>query len=181
MTDQEMWDNAVAVARAEYGGLPEPVRLKVHSLSASIQRVKMEIASIPEMKGAAGACFSCGGKCCETGKYHFAVIDLLVYLATDGELFDPSFGQASCPYLGVEGCLMAPAYRPFTCITFHCDRLEGLLSPAEVERLYGLERSLRSHYAMIEELFDSRMAQGLLLSYGRCVEGKSSGILAGKS
>jgi len=181
MTDQEMWNNAVAVVRAEYGGLPEPVRAKVYSLSASIQRLKAEIASIPEKKGASGACFSCGGRCCERGKYHFSAIDLLVYLATDRELFDPCFDQASCPYLGAEGCHMAPAYRPYTCITFHCDRLEGLLSPAEVERLYELERSLRSRYAMIEELFDRRMTQGLLLSYGRCVEGKCSGILTGTS
>jgi len=181
MTDQEMWNNAVAVVRAEYGGLPEPVRAKVYSLSASIQRLKAEIASIPEKKGASGACFSCGGRCCEKGKYHFSAIDLLVFLDTGRELFDPSFGEDSCPYMGTGGCLMEPPYRPFTCITFHCERLEGLLSPAEVERLYELERSLRRHYGHIEELFGRRMTQGLLLSYGRYVEGKSSGILAGNS
>lgn len=179
MTDREMWDNAVAVVRTEYEALPDPVRTKLLSISGIIQREKTEISSIPEKKSAARACFSCGGRCCEKGKYHFTAIDLLVFLVTGRELFNPSFGEPSCPYLGEGGCLMEPSYRPFTCITFHCERLEALLSSAKVERLYEVERSLRIHYSNIEELFGNRLMQGLLLSYGRCLEGKSAGILAG--
>jgi hypothetical protein len=179
MTDQEMWYNAVAVARSEFEGLPAPVRANVRSIVERLQREKEEISSIPEKKGASGACSICGGRCCDRGKYHFSAIDLLVFLVTERELFDPSFGEASCPYMGTGGCLMEPSYRPFTCITFHCESLEGLLSPAEVERLYELERSLRSHCRKIEDIFGTRMTQGLLLSYGRYVEGKSSSILAG--
>lgn len=179
MTDLEMWDSAVAVVRREYASLADPVRQRLRSIIPGVQQLKGEICSIPSGKGASLACAGCGGRCCDRGKYHFSSIDLLVYLETGKELFLPSFGKESCPYLGNRGCLMEPPYRPLTCVTFHCESLEALLSAVEVGRLYELERSLRGSYAEIERLFGTRLTPGLLLGYERYLEGKSTGILVG--
>lgn len=178
MTEREMWDGAVAVVRGEYQALSGPFKDRLRSIIRKIQLEKSEIYAIPAERGASRVCSGCGGRCCHGGKYHFSAIDLLVFLDTGKELFLPAFGETSCPYLGQGGCLMEPPYRPFACVSFHCERLEALLSMAEVERLYELERKLRGNYADIEALLGTRLTQGLTLGYARYREGKSAGILA---
>lgn len=177
MTDREMWDGAVAVVRGEYEALTGPVTERLRTALRSVRRQKEEICSIPAGEGASLTCFDCGGRCCDRGKYHFSAIDLLALLDTGSALFQPSFGSASCPYLGQAGCLMEPQFRPFTCVTFHCERLEALLVDAELERLYLLERNLRAGYGEIEGIFGRRLTQGLLLAYARHLEGRGTGIL----
>jgi hypothetical protein len=177
MTDMEMWDNAVTVVRREYRALADPIKERLRSIIREVRLEKTEVCSITASRGASHVCSGCGGRCCHKGKYHFSVIDLLAFLDTGRDLFLPAFGGVSCPYLGKAGCLMEPPYRPFTCVTFHCDRLEALLTASEVERLYGLERSLRVKYGDIEELFGTRLTQGLLLGYARYLEGACAGIL----
>jgi hypothetical protein len=180
LTDQEMWDNAVAVVRGEYAALAGEEKAGVESVAGLIRLKKEEIFSLAENKDASKFCESCRGACCAKGKYHFTVVDLLVYFAGDADLFSPSFCGDLCPYLGSGRCLMSPSFRPLTCITFHCEPLEMLLSPAELERMYSLERELRNHYAQLETFFGTRLTQGLLLNYEVYRDGRSTGILANK-
>lgn len=181
MTDREMWNIAVDVVRAEYEVITDSERARLHKLLGVLQREKIEIFSIAEKGGASLACAGCGGGCCEKGKYHFTVIDLLAFLYTGTALFTPDFGGSLCPFMGDAGCLMGPSFRPFTCITFHCERIEARLASKDMESLYNLERSLRNTYAGIEELFGRRLTQGLLLSCERFLEGRGSGILVDNS
>lgn len=179
LTDQQMWENAVHVVMAEYEALAGPVKARVARIGESIRQIKLEIFSLAEQSAAIETCATCAGLCCEKGKYHFSVIDLLVYLSTGRELFTPSFRETPCPFLGERGCLMDPAYRPFPCITFHCELLESPLSAVELERMYLLERSLRASCRQMEELFGNRLMQGLLLSYERFLAGADAAILSG--
>jgi len=58
---------------------------------------------------------------------------------------------------------MAPAYRPFNCITFNCELIEDLLSADEVSRFYQLERELRLSYGEIRAMFPGNAMDGSLL------------------
>ncbi|MHC1696581.1 MAG: hypothetical protein AB9919_00640 [Geobacteraceae bacterium] len=176
LTDQEMWERAVAIARVEYEHLSDPLKNQVVAIGESIRQVKLEIYALAGGTAIIETCIDCGGRCCEKGKYHFSVIDLLMYLSTGKELFLPSFRETPCPFLGETGCLMGPAYRPYTCITFHCERLEILLSPADLEQICQLERSLRDFCHELEELFGCRLMQGLLLSCARHLHDGSAGM-----
>lgn len=172
-----MWERAVHVARVEYEQLSDPLKKQVLAIGESIRQVKLEIYALAGGAAIIETCVACGGLCCEKGKYHFSVIDLLMYLSTGKELFIPSFRESPCPFLGETGCLMDPAYRPYTCITFHCERLEDLLSPADLERIHHLERGLRELCQKLEKLFGGRLMQGLLLSCARYLHGESAAVI----
>jgi hypothetical protein len=53
-----------------------------------------------------------------------------------------------------------------------------LLSSAELDRMYSLERELRNHYLQLETLFNTRLTQGLLLNYAGYYDGRNAGILS---
>ncbi len=177
MTDQEIWDNAVSVVRREYTVLPGDMKARVAAAAARIRSIKEDMFSLMVEKGAPEFCGICGGACCVRGKHHFTVVDLLVFLSGNVPLFMPSFRGDLCPYMGNGKCLMSPPFRPLTCISFHCETLENLLSSVELERMYSLELELRERYAHLEILFGTRFSQGLLLSYEGCLQGRSRGIL----
>ncbi|MGA7826058.1 MAG: hypothetical protein WCA04_00225 [Geobacteraceae bacterium] len=178
MTDQELWDRTVAVAEVEYENLSGPLKDRVFGISEAIRQVKLEMFALAGGAAVVETCCDCGGLCCEKGKYHFSLIDLLIYLSTGKELFSPLFRDAPCPFLGESGCLMDPAYRPFTCITFHCERLEIHLSPNDLQRILYLERSLRVLCRELESMFGQRLMQGLLLSGARYLRGDATAILS---
>jgi hypothetical protein len=69
--------------------------------------------------------------------------------------------------MGGKGCLMEPEYRPYNCITFICERVEGLLGPMEKERAYAIERDLRMLYGDLEQLFDNRFRYDVLSIFER--------------
>lgn len=175
-SDQEMWERAVAIAGAEYAKLSDSLKNQVVALGEAIRQVKLEIYTLAGGGAIVETCVGCGGLCCQKGKYHFSVIDLLIYFSSGKELFSPSFRETPCPFLGEAGCLMDPEYRPFTCITFHCELLEELPSPAESARIDCLERRLRAYCQELEELFGRRMMQGLLLNCDRYLRGESVAI-----
>lgn len=177
LADLGMWDDAVTAVRIEYTDLSASTKRELKRVVGMIQREKMEISSLMENADVAGICARCAGECCKSGKYHFTVIDLLVFLDSETDLFRPVFKEARCPFLGRDGCLMEPRVRPFTCITFFCERVESLLTRSETARLRVVEESLRRLYAEVEQLFGKRLMQGLLMNYERLIEGKAAGIL----
>jgi hypothetical protein len=174
--DREMWNLAVFAVTEAFSRVARHRRDLVDVIAQRVKACKQEMHAVVEAVAAAGICASCGGECCRTGKYHFTVADLLVYLVDDRALFTPRFDQDACPYLGDRGCLMAPGYRPFNCITFTCERLERLVGPQEKDRCVRLEQELRDHYRRIEELFDPCFRGGLLMSWERNSTRKRSAI-----
>ncbi|HYS42507.1 MAG TPA: hypothetical protein VEM32_00870 [Geobacteraceae bacterium] len=177
MTDRETWNLAVAAVTAEFAALPPARQAIVAELAGVVKREKEALHAAVDKVSAGEICTSCGGECCLTGKFHFTVVDLLVYLAEGRELFIPGFHQGRCPYLGAQGCLMAPPYRPFNCVTFNCEQVESLLEPAEKERCVLRERELRTLYGKFEELFANRFMGGLLMNCERDVIQRRGTIL----
>ena len=136
-----------------FGALSESDLQRLRALCDLLMERKRALQALTARLDPATHCAGCGGACCVAGKYHFARVDLLVYLAAGQPLFAPLFDNGLCPYLGESGCLMAPAFRPFNCITFNCELIEDLLDDEEVARFYRLERELRRNYGEIRSLF----------------------------
>ncbi|RII28957.1 MAG: hypothetical protein CXR31_03550 [Geobacter sp.] len=163
MTDEELWRTGIDALAREYRALPSPLRERVAELAAQVKEAKLALHDCVTAVDIGAICADCRGECCARGKNHVTVIDLLVSLVEGRELVTPFFGHDICPYLGANGCLMAPPYRPFTCIIFNCDRVEGLMGKSEKERLYEAERRLRAVYGEFEKLFGKRFMAGLLI------------------
>ncbi len=169
VTQQEGWLAAVSAASEEYRQLPPHLSIRVGELVAEIYLLKESFQRIAAKVDADGACARCGGLCCRHGKHHFSAVDLLAYLATGRELFTPDFAHQICPYLSFRGCLMEPGLRPFNCIIFLCDQLEGQLCEEARGELLTLEQELRRLYLCLELLLGNRFANGLLITWERAV------------
>lgn len=170
MTDLEIWHLAVAAVTADFDRLSPSRRDQATKYAADVKACKSSLHAIVERVAAGDICAACGGECCMTGKYHFTVADLLVYLVDGTPLFMPRFSGGACPYRGEQGCLMSAARRPYTCVTFNCERVERLLGPEEKGHLARLEQELRRHCKRLEELLDPAFRGGLLMSGERyCV------------
>lgn len=179
MTDQEKWETAINAIALEYQDIPAVVRLRVDALLEKLVSAKLLVHAYADHLQAADICASCGGQCCLTGKYHFTVVELLVYLHEGKPLFAPRFDSGLCPYLGDTGCLMGPSHRPYNCITFNCELVDGLLEPHERERFVSAELELRSCYEEIEKLFGNRFLQGLLINCDRDLLEQRNPVLRG--
>jgi hypothetical protein len=170
-----MWRLGVAAVEKEYGGFPPSFQTRVKECAAAIRSCKMAIHAFAEAMNGKGLCAACGGECCLTGKHHFAVIDLLVHLVSERPLFEPLFERGLCPYLGERGCFMEPEYRPFNCVTFNCERVEGEMGPPDRERFQKIEGELLAIYKELERLFDNRFMCGLLINCERdLLQGKTA-------
>lgn len=167
----------MALLSGEYASLPAPLQEEVRRISRQIMLLKDELHDFAESVDGAAICASCQGECCASGKYHFTVIDTLVFLATGKPLFVPRFDAEHCPYLGDTGCLMEPATRPFNCITFNCERIEGMLEPSEQARFYALEKALRLSCREIEDLLGGRYMHGLLMNFEHDVQEEGRPLL----
>ena len=163
--DDDLWRLAVTAVTVEFQSLTSSRLSEVRTAVEALVALKLAMHAVAEMVDCAEICSGCGGECCSRGKYHFSVIDLIVFLSTGRELFEPDFANGMCPYLGGNGCLMPAAFRPFTCITFNCERIESSLQPLDREFFYAAEKKLRLSYKQLQEIFaDSRM-RGALMSY----------------
>ncbi|WP_088536351.1 hypothetical protein [Geobacter sp. DSM 9736] len=167
MTDREKWERAVAAVRLEYGGLSQEVKERVLFLLKRVQRGKERVHQRAAGLNGAEICAACGGQCCMTGKHHFTVIELLTYLAKEEDLFTPRFDSGRCPYLGDDGCLMSPSYRPFNCITFNCEQVDSLSQRSEAAVFMHVEKELREAYADVEGFFGNRFLHGLFINFER--------------
>lgn len=156
------WGHGVTTVQREYEQQSVETRQRLRELATAIMTGKRNLAELSTVATAAAVCAACRGACCSRGKYHFSVVDLLVYLATGTELFVPDFSQNACPFLGDEACLMPPELRPFTCITFNCEQVEALLPSLEQSRFAEQVEQLRLLYAEVEALFRTRLSGGLL-------------------
>lgn len=162
MTDMEKWDRGVAAVREAYAALSPRLKDRLNECATAIRSCKKTLHLIGEGAGAGKICARCGGECCNLGKNHLTVVDLLVYFNEGKTIFTPAFERSICPYLGEKGCRMGPEYRPYNCVTFVCERVEDLLAPLEKERYYVIENELRGLYEDLKQMFDNRFRHALL-------------------
>ncbi len=162
MTDSELWYLAVAEIRQEVESLDPIQFVRVKAGAAAIAAAKRALFAVAEKVDSAAVCAACKGECCLAGKYHVTLLDIITMLADDQKLPEPDFGAGHCPYLGEQGCLMPAAYRPYNCLIFHCERVEGLLEPLALQELFDRERDLRNLYQQFEVLYGRRLWVGLM-------------------
>jgi hypothetical protein len=162
MTETEKWELGVAAVREVFAAQPPSLGVLINNCAAAIKSCKESLHLIGSGVGAGEICARCGGECCRSGKNHVRAVDIVVYLNDGREIFTPSFEREICPYLDDDGCVMGPEYRPFNCVTFICEQVEGLLDSGEKERYYAVERRLRMLYGEMEQLFDNRFRHGIL-------------------
>jgi hypothetical protein len=162
MTDREKWEMGVAAVREDFAAHSLSVRGLINNCVAAIKSCKESLHLIGSGVAAGEICASCGGECCKSGKNHVRAVDIVVYLNDGKEIFTPSFEREICPYLDENGCLMEPEYRPFNCVTFICEQVEGLLEVVEKERFNDVERRLRVLYGEMEQILDTRFRYGIL-------------------
>jgi len=178
MNDRDRWERAITAVSADFALLPPAARERVGEVARAIRQVRRELQYLAGEMDSAAICASCGGECCRRGKYHVTVTDILVFLAEGEPLFTPRFDRDACPYLDDHGCMMDPSLRPFPCITFNCERVQGSWEPERIEAFYRGERRLRGLYGELERLIALRTGQArrmAVLGYGnnleRCIHG----------
>jgi hypothetical protein len=167
MTEREKWELGVAAVREEFAARSPSLGVLIKNCAADIKSCKKSLHQIVSVVAASEICARCGGECCKSGKNHVRAVDIVVYLNDGREIFTPSFEREICPYLDDDGCLMGPEYRPFNCVTFICEQVEGLLDAGEKERFYAVERRLRVLYGEMEQILDNRFRYGILSVCGR--------------
>lgn len=121
--------------------------------------------------GGSGICRDCGGYCCDRGKNHLTLANLLPFLLEGGSPPEPDFSR-SCPYCGAVGCLYEAGRRPFNCVTFLCDRVEEPLSPSARSDFYALERELRQIYLELDGRYAGSSLRGIFIRAPR-LQGRS--------
>jgi len=166
VNDQAAWEQALSNAGSWYCGVPAAIRLELDGLLEEIMHLKQMLVELVTSSGSSAICRACGGECCNLGKYHLSVLDILAYRKTGLEPLVPDFSSTpACPYSNASGCLMTAPYRPLTCVIFNCQSIEERLTAPQRQTLDEYESALRATVARAGRLHDMRIDRPLLLSY----------------
>jgi len=167
--DLHLWRRCVARVREELLRLPDDERCWLAEHLWQVQQLQRRIHGFFEMADGASRCLACSGACCEKGRNHLTLVNLLGFLLAGETPPEPDFA-ATCPFLGAAGCCLDVERRPFNCVTFNCEALEDVLDEVSRAAFYQMERQLRQLY----EAFDCRYAgsslRGLLIRAERLGE-----------
>lgn len=121
--------------------------------------------------GGSEACAGCDGACCGCGRHHLTLTNLLAYLIEEEAPPVPDFNR-TCPYLGEAGCRLPVDRRPYNCITFFCEILEGRLDAGDRAQLRSLDRQLRGEYQRVAERYPAATLRGLWIALERVGAGE---------
>jgi len=165
VNDQAVWEQALATTASWYCGLPAAIRLELDRLLEEIMHLKQLLVDLVTASGSSAICRTCGGECCNLGKYHLSVLDILAYCKTGLAPLVPDFSSApACPYSNASGCLMTAPYRPLTCVIFNCQSIEERLTATQRDSLQEYESRLRATVAHAGRIHNMRIDRPLLLS-----------------
>ena len=161
--DKKLWQSIVARVEEEWVDLPQHEKswatehvLKIIGLQEQLHQLFVDVDGM-------GICRDCHGDCCGHGKFHPTLVNLLACLATDYPIPEAEFSQ-HCPYLVNTGCQFPPGLRPFNCISFICEKIEGLLDPSRKNEFYRLEKEIRSLYELFASRYLGAGMRGILIS-----------------
>lgn len=169
MTDQKLWQNSLSRIRREFIALPAPERDWIERNLQGIQVLQRQLHTFFQTADGARHCTVCGGACCEKGRNHLTLVNLLGYLAASEEPPPPDF-TATCPFLAPSGCRLDVPRRPFNCITFNCEVVEVALNEAGRADFYRLEAQLRQAYEAFDRRFAGSSLRGLLIRAERLAD-----------
>lgn len=162
----QRWALIVATVRAEFSGLSPQDRDWMDDRLRRIGPLQEQLQGLFLKAGGEQCCTDCLGACCDCGKNHLTLVNLLGILRAEAPLPQPDFA-APCPFLGPSGCLLPARFRPFNCVTFHCDQVENRMTPADREQFYGIERELRQLYNEFDLRYAGASLRGLFIRQER--------------
>jgi len=160
--DQQLWQQTVEGLRAELAGISPAERSWITSRLGEVACLQERLHLLFLGADGENLCRSCRGQCCERGRNHLTLVNLLGYLVAEREPPAPDF-TLTCPFLGPRGCRIDVGRRPFNCVTFVCDPIEQSLDAAGNENFYALEKELRLGYETFEKRFAGAGLRGLLI------------------
>jgi len=156
------WAACVAAVRRELTLCGADEQLWIEQHAAQVIEFKQQLHRLFLEAEGVEACRECDGACCARGQHHMTLVEVLSALQRGVTLPAPD-PEATCPFLAPGGCELEPGLRPFNCVTFNCERVEGKLTPARIEQFYDLERQLRALYEAFEERFAGASLRGLVI------------------
>lgn len=160
------WPALLDALRRELDLLDADERLWLAQQVERAGALQAEIDALFLAVGGPTACAGCDGACCDCGRHHLTLTNLLGYLLDGADPPTPDFSRA-CPFLGDHGCLLPVARRPYNCITFFCDILDAQLNAADRAQLADLDRRLRAVYEEVARRFPLASLRGLWIALER--------------
>lgn len=157
-----VWAQILQDLTLEVAGLDGAERSWIEPRLTRIGELQAELHAVFLALGGAEACAACQGDCCDRGRHHCTLVNLLGYLLAGEAVPQPDFSRP-CPYLGEISCQFDVPRRPFNCVTFLCGRLDQQLSAAQRQTFYQGEQQLRRLYEEFDQRYAGGGLQGLLL------------------
>jgi hypothetical protein len=176
MTEQHQkahldWPALPQRTRRELDALSEVDRTWLKERLAVVEVTQLALDKLFCKAGGVESCAGCDGACCDCGRHHITLTNLLAYLMEGEDPPAPDFSR-TCPYLGDLGCLLPAARRPYNCITFFCENLENRTDSIDREQLRTLDRRLRNEYQRIEKRYPTASLRGLWIALERVGSGQ---------
>ncbi|TYO98504.1 hypothetical protein EDC39_106104 [Geothermobacter ehrlichii] len=150
----------------DLAALPDTERTWLWQRVGRIEMLQRQLHALFLLAEGEGICRDCRGACCARGLHHLTLPNLLSYLLRSETPPQPDF-TATCPLLGVDGCLWPPQRRPFNCVTFLCEAVEERLDEAQRRRFYALERELRACYQEVADRYAGAGLRGIWIAVQR--------------
>ena len=156
------WSAIVDAVRREFATLPAAEREWIEPRLAEAAALQEELHAL--FLGARGAehCRACLGLCCDCGKNHLTLVNLLGLFLDGAALPEPDFA-VPCPFLSPAGCLLPPGRRPFNCVTFLCETVDKELCASSRERFAASELRLRRLYGAFDARYAGSSLRGLFI------------------
>jgi len=165
------WPAILQRINRELATLSNSERNWLNERLAVIEGIQHSLDELFCKAGGADACAGCDGACCDCGRHHITLTNLLAYLLKGEEPPAPDF-RCACPYLTEQGCRLPVARRPYNCITFFCETLDDRLDSAEREQLRALDCRLRSEYQRVSARYPAASLRGLWIALERLGNGQ---------
>ena len=165
-TDNALWTATLGRVRGELANLPATERIWFAVQVARIGSLQEDLDRLFGAIGGPELCATCLGGCCGGAKHHATLTNLLGYLLDGEEPPSPDFSR-TCPFLGSGGCRLSAACRPFNCIIFLCEALDGRLTDEQRQLFVHTECQLRAAYEAVAALCPGASLRGLLLAAAR--------------
>ena len=156
------WREYVTAVTAEYARLAADERVWIAGQLVRIEGLQVELDALFRRGDGPAVCARCRGACCDCGKNHFTLVNLLAFVAAGETPPQPDFALP-CPFLGPSGCRLEVARRPFNCVTFICEPILAPIGNAGYDAFHELERELRRGYLDFDERYAGSSLRGLLI------------------
>ncbi|MBW2477392.1 MAG: hypothetical protein JRE63_08740 [Deltaproteobacteria bacterium] len=160
------WQTFLEHVRTEFDRLPVIEQRWLEDRVQKIARFQVAIDQLFQAVQGGKICKVCGGACCDSGRHHLSLANLLGLLFANASPPTPDFSRG-CPFVGDDGCLLAIPHRPYNCITFFCDSLDNRMTAEQRTLLANHDRALRAEYTAIAQRYEAAGLGRLWLTLNR--------------